>query len=136
MLSAISAAFTYDINSAAPIYKGDLNPCLDTKFYEPKIKKHISTPKLLEIRNYIQTNLWRDPHFLAYNMILIEVGERMSDVMGCAWKEPDTDSEKKKTSGWLNINKGEIFLRDSKDRESATIYLTDPTIEVLKKLQE
>ena len=137
MLSAISAAFTYDINSAAPLYKGDLNPCLQIpKFYEHKIKKHISTPKLLEIRDYIKTNLWRDPHFLTYNMILIEVGERMSDIMGIAWNEPNTDTEKLTTSGWLNINKGEIFLRDSKDRESATIYLTDPTIEVLKKLQE
>ena len=136
MLSALSAAFTNDINSPDPIYKGDLNPCSQIlKFYEPKIKRNISTPKLLEIRNYIKNYLHEDPHFLTYIMLLIEAGERMSDIMGLAWKEPVSETDKLKTTGWIDINKGEIFLRDSKDREPATIYLTDPTINILKRLQ-
>ena len=136
VLSVLSTIISWDQNRANPMFPGDHNPCLGiSKFEEKKDKKHIPLEKVLKIKQYIPNNLFRDPHNLAFYSTNLELGERQSDCHGLAWRKPDTIADQLKTTGWIvNLDQGEIYLRDSKDRDSATVYLTDAGIEVLKKL--
>lgn len=138
MLAALSAVFTWDMNrGGAKIWQGDQNPCfLIDKFPEKKDKKYLKIEKVLEIVNYIQNNLWRDPHFLTFYMILLDVGERLEDLFGLVWREPTSEVDKKNCSGWLLENNTRIYIRDSKDRNEAIVDLTPEATEVLNKLMD
>jgi len=136
-LAVLSVVFAWDSKRGKDrLFKG-VNPCLRIeKFPETKDKKFLEIEKVLEIRNYIMQELWRDPHFLALYMLLMEVGEREVDVFELVWNKPSTITEQKQCSGWINFNKEEIHLRDSKDRKAADVGLTVEAIQVLKKLQQ
>ena len=137
-LSALSAAFTWDMNrGGSKLWQQDYNPCYGIpKFAENKDKKYLKIEKVLEIMDYIKSNLFRDPHFLTYYMLLLDIGERQSDVMGLTWREPHTESEKLKCSGWLNNTNTKVYIRDSKDRNSAEVDLTPDATAVVNKLMD
>ena len=138
VLAALSTAITWDMNRTNPMFQKDHNPCLGiSKFEEKKDKKHLPTDKIIQIVSYIKNNLWREPHPLAFYSTGLELGERQADAHGLAWRKPATVTDQLKCTGWIvNLNNGEIYLRDSKDRSDATVYLTEEGIAVLKKLQE
>ena len=138
VIAALSTVFTWDANRTNPMFEKDHNPCLGiSKFEEKKDKRHIPTSKVLQITSYIENNLWRDPHPLAFYSTGLELGERQSDGHGLAWRKPDTITEQLKCTGWIvSLDTGEVYLRDSKDRSEATIYLTEQGIKTLKKLWE
>ena len=138
MLAALSVVFSWDMNrGGSKLWQGDHNPCFSIeKFPEKKDKKFLGISKVLEIINYIKNNLWRDPHFLACYMLLLDIGERELDVFGLAWREPASEAAKLKCSGWLINNNTQIFLRDPKDRQEAIVDLTPPAIEVINKLMD
>ena len=72
------------------LFKGNNNPCIRVAKYPPKYdKKYLKVEQVLEIRNYIINNQWRDPFFLTFYLLLLEIGERQSDLFGLHWKEPD-----------------------------------------------
>ena len=137
VLAVLSVCFAWDSKRGKDrLFKG-VNPCLRIeKFPETKDKKFLEIEKVLEIRNYIMEELWRDPHFLALYMTLMEVGEREVDVFELVWNKPSTITEQKQCSGWVNFKKEEIHLTDSKDRKAADVGLTVEAIQVLKKLQQ
>tara|TARA_R100000231_G_scaffold102407_2_gene76114 strand:- start:293 stop:1114 length:822 start_codon:yes stop_codon:yes gene_type:complete len=137
MLSALSAVFTWDMDrGGSKLWQKDHNPCYGiNKFIENKDKKFLKIEKVLEIINYIKNNLYRDPHFLTYYMLLLDIGERPADVMGIKWQEPLTESAKEECSGWLIDNNTKIFIRDSKDRNEAVVDLNMAT-DQLNKLMD
>ena len=137
VLAVLSVCFAWDSKRGKDrLFKG-VNPCLRIeKFPETKDKKFLEIEKVLEIRNYIMQELWRDPHFLALYMVLLEVGEREVDIFELVWNKPSTVTEQKKCSGWINFKNEEIHLTDSKDRNAADVGLTVEAIQVLKKLQQ
>ena len=137
-IAALSTVFTWDMNRTNPMFEKDYNPCLGiSKFEEKKDKRHLPKDKVLHIVNYIENNLWREPHPLAFYSTELELGERQSDGHGLSWKKPPTITEQLKCTGWIvSLDTGEVYLRDSKDRSDATIYLTDQGIKILKKLWE
>jgi integrase len=137
VVSALSTVFTWDLNRPNPMLKREHNPCNGiSKFEEKKDKKHLPIEKVLEINSYIENNISTDPHFLTFYSLLLELGERPADIHGLAWKKPDHIDQQLETTGWIvDINSGEVFLRDSKDRKEATVYLTDQGIKNLRKLQ-
>ncbi len=137
VLAVLSVCFAWDSKRGKDrLFKG-VNPCLRIeKFPETTDKKFLEIEKVLEIRNYIMQELWRDPHFLALYMVLLEVGEREVDIFELVWNKPSTVTEQKKCSGWINFKNEEIHLTDSKDRNAADVGLTVEAIQVLKKLQQ
>ena len=138
VVAALSTCFTWDANRSNSMYEKDHNPCLGiAKFEEKKDKKNIPLDKVLKIVSYIENNLWREPHPLAFHSTSLELGERQSDGHGLAWRKPDSVTEQLKCTGWIvSLDTGEVFLRDSKDRNEATVYLTEQGIKILKKLWE
>tara|TARA_B100000959_G_scaffold13803_1_gene13640 strand:+ start:220 stop:1119 length:900 start_codon:yes stop_codon:yes gene_type:complete len=90
-LAALSVAFEFDMQKAKDgLFKGNNNPCIRVAKYPPKYdKKYLKVEQVLEIRNYIINNQWRDPFFLTFYLLLLEIGERQSDLFGLHWKEPD-----------------------------------------------
>ena len=137
VLAVLSVCFAWDSKRGKDrLFKG-VNPCLRIeKFPETKDKKFLEIEKVLEIRDYIIQELWRDPHFLALYMLLMEVGEREVDIFELVWNKPTTITEQKQCSGWINFKNEEIHLTDSKDRNAADVGLTVEAIQVLKKLQQ
>lgn len=138
VIAALSTCFTWDANRTNPMFVKDHNPCSGiSKFEEKKDKRHLPNDKILHVVNYIENNLWREPHPLAFYSTELELGERQSDAHGLAWRKPDTITEQLKCTGWIvSLDTGEIYLTDSKDRSDATVYLTDQGIKILKKLWE
>lgn len=136
-LAVLSVVFTWDSKRGKNrLFKGS-NPCLGIeKFPETKDKKFLEIEKVLEIRDYIMQELWRDPHFLALYMLLVEIGEREVDVFELVWNKPSTITEQKQCSGWIDFKNEEVHLTDSKDRNAADVGLTVEAIQVLKKLQQ
>ena len=137
-LAALSVVFTWDMNrGGSKLWQGDQNPCfLIEKFPEKKDKKYLGLDKVIEIINYIKNNLWRDPHFLTFYLLLLDIGERLQDVFGLAWREPNSEVVKLKCSGWLLNNNTQVYIRDSKDRNEAVVYLTPEATEIINKLME
>ncbi len=137
-LAALSVAFEWDMKrSTARLYKGDSNPCLRiSKYQETKDKNYLQENILKEIRDYCLNETWRDPHFLTFYMITLEVGERLEDLYKLVWQKPRSQKEINNCRGWINFEKGEIHLTDSKDRQSADVPLTDPGVKLLKQLQK
>ena len=103
------------------------------KFEETKDKKYLELNKVLEIRNYCMNEQWRDPHFLTFYMLLMEVGERLQDNYRIVWRMPALASEQKDCSGWVDWNKQELHFTDTKNRQSADVGLTDEAITNLKR---
>ena len=67
--------------------------------------------KVLEIRSYIDNNLHKNtsiftPHFQAYQIVLVENGERQEDIEGLYWKKPNNieAAKAKGCTGWLILN--------------------------------
>lgn len=139
-LAALSVAFEYDMQKAKDgLYAGNNNPCIRVpKYPVNKDKKYLHVEKVLEIRNYIIENLWRDPHFLTYYALLLEVGERQSDLMGLYWKKPTNVKmeQKKGCTAWLDLSNERLHIIDSKDRNPADVDLTDEAVQLLQKLDE
>jgi len=135
-LAALSVAIDWDSQKPIPLLK-ITNPCLRiSKYTENKDKRYMEDlAKVLEIRKYCIEQMWRDPQFLCFIMILFEIGERLEDCYGLAWNKPNSIVEQNKCSGWIVWNKKEIYLRDSKNRQEATIGLTDEAFAALKSLQ-
>ena len=79
---------------------------------------------------------WRDPHFLTFYMLLLEVGERLQDTFRIVWRKPTLVSELNDCSGWVDWNKQEIHFSDTKNREPADVGLTDEALEMLKNLEK
>ncbi len=137
-LAILSVAFEWDMKRAVTrLYPGENNPCLRiTKYQETKDKKYLELNKIKEIENYCINEQWRDPHFLTFYMLDLEVGERLQDHYAIAWKKPDLVSEQKECSGWINWEAQEIHLTDSKNRKPADVGLTDEATQLLKNLQK
>ncbi len=136
-LAALSVAFDWDMKrSTDRLYKGDNNPCLRvSKYQENKDKKHLVLNKVIEVRNYCLNEQWRDPHFLTFYALCLEVGERLSDLFRLVWHKPQSEKEIKNCSGWLNLENKTIHLTDSKDRKEADPPLTDEAVKMLRELQ-
>ena len=135
-LAALSVMIEWDGQRANPSYKGD-NPCLRIQKYpEQKDKRFIDTiEKVLEIRKYCIDQMWIDPQFLCFIILLLEIGERLEDCFAIAWNKPISIIEQNRCSGWINWRKREIYLTDTKNRKDATIGLTDEAFNALQKLQ-
>jgi len=136
VLAALSVVFEWDSKRITPSHKG-FNPCLRVaKYEEKKDKKYIdSTAKLLEVIKYTTDQQWRDPHFLTFYLLQLEYGERLADSFGIAWNKPESITEQKKCSGWLDWRKKEIHLTDTKNRKEADPEMTEELIKQLHKLQ-
>ena len=139
-LAALSVAFEFDMQKVKDgLYKGNNNPCIRVSKYEVnKDKKYLHVEKVLEIRDYILQNQWRDPHFLTYYALLLECGERQSDISGLYRKPPTNPvlEQKKGCTGWLDLKNESIHLLDSKDRKSADVDLTEEAVQLLTQLEE
>jgi len=87
----------------------------DLKFPATKLEKFKNDLKEeLEIRNYCINEQWRDPHFLTFYALCLEVGERLEDLFRIVKKKPRTATEIKNCSGWIDYDKEIIHLTDSK----------------------
>ena len=137
-LAALSVAFEWDMKrSTDRLFPGDNNPCLRvSKYQESKDKKHLDINKVIEVRNYCINEQWRDPHFLTFYALCLEVGERLEDLFRIVKKKPRTAAEIKNCSGWIDYDKEIIHLTDSKDRNAADVPLTVEAIEMLQQLQK
>ena len=87
-LAALSVAFEFDMQRVTDhLYKGSNNPCIRvTKYPIQRDKKYLEIEKVNEIMDDITANQFRDPHFLTYWSLLIQVGERQSDLRGLIGK--------------------------------------------------
>ena len=134
-LAILSTAFEWDMKrSIDRLYPGEHNPCLRiSKYQETKDKKYLELNKVLEIRNYCMNEQWRDPHFLTFYMLLMEVGERLQDNYRIVWRMPALASEQKDCSGWVDWNKQELHFTDTKNRKAADVGLTDEAIRNAKR---
>ena len=94
-LAILSTAFEWDMKRAIHrLYPGENNPCLRvSKYQETKDKKYLELNKVLEIRKYCMNEQWRDPHFLTFYILLLEVGERLQDTFRMVWRMPTLVSE-------------------------------------------
>ena len=137
-LAALSIAIEWDMKrSVDRLYKGDNNPCLRvSKYQESKDKKHLVLNKVVEVRDYCLNEQWRDPHFLTFYALLLEIGERLEDLFRLAWHKPRSLREIENCSGWLDLENKSIHLTDSKDRKEADPPLTDEAIQMLLQLQK
>ena len=142
-LTALSVAFEYDLRKPkGSLCKNNINPCQRVnKFASQPDKRYLTAEKYLEIRSYIENNLFRDPLFFAYYILLVECGERQSDIMGLYWKAPlsNLDAAKKRgCTGWLNLDaaKDQLHIIDSKNRKPADVTLTKDCIAILKRVNE
>ena len=137
-LAALSVAFEWDMKrSTARLYKGDSNPCLRvSKYQESKDKKHLVLNKVVEVRDYCLNEQWRDPHFLTFYALCLEIGERLEDLFRLVWHKPRSTKEIESCSGWLDLENKTIHLTDSKDRKEADPPLTDEAIQMLQQLQK
>ena len=137
-LAALSVAFEWDMKrSTDRLYKGDNNPCLRvSKYQESKDKKHLVLNKVVEVRDYCLNEQWRDPHFLTFYALLLEIGERLEDLFRLVWHKPRSLREIENCSGWLDLENKSIHLTDSKDRKEADPPLTDEAIQLLLQLQK
>ena len=137
-LAILSIAFEWDMKRAVTrLYQGENNPCLRiTKYQEGKDKRFLELNKVLEIRKYCMNEQWRDPHFLTFYMLLLEVGERLQDMFQLVWRMPTLVSEIKNCSGWIDWNKKEIHFTDTKNRKPADPGLTEEAFEMLKNLEK
>ena len=138
VLAALSVAFEWDMKrSVDRLYKGDSNPCLRiSKYQESKDKKHLVLNKVVEVRNYCLNEQWRDPHFLTFYALCLEIGERLEDLFRLVWHKPRSTKEIESCSGWLDLENKTIHLTDSKDRKEADPPLTDEAIQMLQQLQK
>ena len=137
VLAALSVAFEWDMKrSVDRLYKGDSNPCLRvSKYQESKDKRHLVLNKVVEVRDYCLNEQWRDPHFLTFYALCLEVGERLEDLFGLVWHKPRSTKEIESCSGWLDLENKTIHLTDSKDRKEADPPLTDEAIQMLQQLR-
>jgi len=135
-LSYLSVVFEWDMRrSTNRLYKSDANPCSRISHYvEKKHKDYLKLPKVLEVRNYCMQEQWRDPHFLTFYCMLLECGERLEDLFKLLWQRPKTVAEEKQCSGWIDFEKNEIYLTDTKNRQDADIGMTDELHSVVDKL--
>jgi len=138
VLAALSVAIEWDMKrSVDRLYKGDSNPCLRvSKYQESKDKRHLVLNKVVEVRDYCLNEQWRDPHFLTFYALCLEVGERLEDLFGLVWHKPRSTKEIESCSGWLDLENKTIHLTDSKDRKEADPPLTDEAIQMLQQLQK
>ena len=138
VLAALSVAFEWDMKrSVDRLYKGDSNPCLRvSKYQESKDKKHLVLNKVVEVRNYCLNEQWRDPHFLTFYALCLEIGERLEDLFRLVWHKPRSTKEIESCSGWLDLENKTIHLTDSKDRKEADPPLTDEAMQMLQQLQK
>ena len=137
-LAILSVAFEWDMNRLTNrLFQKDSNPCLRiAKYQENKDKRFIDKiEKVLEIRSYCINEQWRDPHFLTFNCLDLECGERLTDLYGLAWNQPLRAADMEECSGWFNFRTQQLCLKDSKNRKTATIDLTEESVQVLQKLQ-
>ena len=147
-LAALSVAFEFDMQRVTDhLYKGSNNPCIRvTKYPIQKDKKYLELEKVREIMDYIKNNQFRDPHFLTYWALLVQVGERQSDKRGLYWKEPANVKleQKKGCTGWLykkfNEQLGEeimyVHIIDSKKRKPANVDVPIEMEQLLLKLDD
>ena len=147
-LAALSVAFEFDMQRVTDhLYKGSNNPCIRvTKYPIQKDKKYLELEKVREIMDYIKNNQFRDPHFLTYWALLVQVGERQSDKRGLYWKEPANVKleQKKGCTGWLykkfNEQLGEeimyVHIIDSKNRKPANVDVPIEMEQLLLKLDD
>ena len=147
-LAALSVAFEFDMQRVTDhLYKGSNNPCIRvTKYPIQKDKKYLELEKVREIMDYIKNNQFRDPHFLTYWALLVQVGERQSDKRGLYWKEPANVKleQKKGCTGWLykkfNEQLGEeimyVHIIDSKNRKPADVDVPIEMEQLLLKLDD
>ena len=126
-LAALSVAFEYDISrSHNQLYQGTNNPCLRVVKYEiNKDKRFLDIDKVLEIRSYIENNLHKNnsiytPHFLAFVMTCLEVGERQEDLFGMYWKKPNNilEAQEKGCTGYIDLEKRLVHGFDSNEVRS------------------
>jgi len=138
VLAALSVAIEWDMKrSVDRLYKGDSNPCLRvSKYQESKDKKHLVLNKVVEVRDYCLNEQWRDPHFLTFYALCLEIGERLEDLFRLVWHKPRSTKEIESCSGWLDLENKTIHLTDSKDRKEADPPLTDEAIQMLQQLQK
>ena len=137
-LAILSVAFEWDMNRLTNrLFQKDSNPCLRiAKYQENKDKRFIDKiEKVLEIRSYCINEQWRDPHFLTFYCLDLECGERLTDLYGLAWNQPLRAADMEECSGWFNFRTQQLCLKDSKNRKTATIDLTEESVQVLQKLQ-
>ena len=142
-LAALSVVFEWDLRkSKNNLCKNNVNPCQRVnKFKINPDKRYLTAEKYLDIRSYINNNLWRDPHFLVYYVLLVECGERPADIMALYWKPALSDLNaaiKNGCTGWLNLDatENQLHLIDSKNRKPADITLTTAAVDLLKRLRE
>ncbi len=138
VLAALSVAIEWDMKrSVDRLYKGDSNPCLRvSKYQESKDKRHLVLNKVVEVRDYCLNEQWRDPHFLTFYALCLEIGERLEDLFRLVWHKPRSTKEIESCSGWLDLENKTIHLTDSKDRKEADPPLTDEAIQMLQQLQK
>ena len=139
-LAALSVAFEFDMQKVKDgLYQGDNNPCIRVSKYKTnKDKRYLHVEKVLEIRNYIIEEQWRDPHFLTHYGTLLEIGERVADIRGLQWKEPVNVTKEiaNGMTGWLNLKNSSVHLIDSKDRKEHDVDLTVEGVQLLQKLND
>ena len=149
-LAALSVAFEWDMAKTREedkLYKGTNNPCIRVaKYAVEKNKDFLDIEKVLEIRNYIINEQWRDPHFFTYYALLVECGERQSDLRGIYWSKPHNLKQEIKNgcTGWIYKKYDAeiateityIHIIDSKNRKPADIDITDEAAQLLQKLDE
>jgi hypothetical protein len=142
-LAALSVVFEWDLRKPKNnLCKNNINPCQRVNKYKINAdKRYIKAEQYIELRNYVFNNFWREPHFFAYYVLLVECGERQSDLMGLYWKSAEDDLKKakdNKCTGWLNLEAEEhqVHIIDSKNRKPADVTLTTQTLDFLKRLNE
>ena len=147
-LAALSVAFEFDLQRVTDnLYKGSNNPCVRvTKYPIQKDKKYLEIEKVLEIMDYIKANQFRDPHFFTYWALLVQVGERQSDLRGLYWKEPTNVKleQKKGCTGWIYKKFDDqlqeevtyVHIIDSKNRKPADVDVPIDMEQLLQKLDE
>ena len=142
-LAALSVVFEWDLRKPKNnLCKNNINPCQRVnKFKINADKRHLTAETYLKIRDYIFNNFWRDPHFFAFYILLVECGERLADLLGLYWKSAADDlykAVKNGCTGWLDLDatENQLHIIDSKNRKPADITLTTAAIDILKRLNE
>ena len=109
-----------------------------TKFRENKIKIKLSDIDRKKVLDYCESKAFDyEPHFLTYIGLLMYLGKRLIELLGCRWDEPTTEKEKLECSGWLAPHwerEKYLYLRDTKNRRPEKVYLDEASIKLLRRL--
>ena len=137
----VSTVFTWARQNK--LFTGE-NPWLLVKRY-PKVKVKIKLPddKRDLIKEYCESKAFDyKPHFLTLIAMVLYTGCRGNEMYGLRWKEPRSEEEKEKCSGWLEEGwenmeeKTHIVLWDTKNRKEFRPYIRKPLKLLLIRLRK